>query len=324
LSQHKTRTTSRSQPAAQFFEAVVKALDRELSKPAEADALGRCASQRTLIRKLNKTRDALHMAGFKRISGRRILKGLSRSGVVHPIEIQRADQSCVSDPFWLIGMGLDDAPVDPIELLRASLPDGVVCYFTALAFHSLTTQLPSHHHIARLVRPSARSRRPPSVSATTGRSRRFHPLGILRFLYQGVPYYETKRDRSLVAGIQQCYLNPHTVFRITDPEQTLLDTLHRPLSCGGPTVVFEAWQIGTESLDEDRLLDHLHAIKDTRLHRRVGCMLEKTGHQPSASLRSFLNDVRDAIRRDDPDGRIPLLYGHQSPHVDRDWLLEIP
>jgi predicted transcriptional regulator of viral defense system len=32
------------------------------------------------------------------------------------------------------------------------------------------------------------------------------------------------------------------MVRITTLEQTLLDTLHRPLSCGGPPIVIEAWE----------------------------------------------------------------------------------
>ncbi|MFT3882954.1 MAG: hypothetical protein QM703_25270 [Gemmatales bacterium] len=69
-------------------------------------------------------------------------------------------------------------------------------------------------------------------------------LGEWLFTYKGLRYYKTTKENRLVPGIQTRFLNPTSIVRITSLEQTLLDTLHRPLSCGGPAVVMEAWEQG--------------------------------------------------------------------------------
>ena len=43
-------------------------------------------------------------------------------------------------------------------------PKGVVCFFSALAFHSLTSQVPGHHHMAVLTDS------PPAAAARPARS----------------------------------------------------------------------------------------------------------------------------------------------------------
>ena len=42
---------------------------------------------------------------------------------------------------------------------------------------------------------------------------------------------------------------PRAQIRITTLEQTLLDSLYKPFLCGGPEVVFEAWQDAVDRLD---------------------------------------------------------------------------
>ena len=77
-----------------------------------------------------------------------------------------------------IGLNGSTSELDPIELLQAMVPEGAICYFTAIHFHELSTQMPSHHHIARITDASpgtrelpigASPRRPPSPTSPTQR-----------------------------------------------------------------------------------------------------------------------------------------------------------
>ena len=56
----------------------------------------------------------------------------------------------------------------------------------------------------------------------------------------GCRRYTTRREAHRVVGVQTRYVNEKSRYRVTTLEQTLVDTLHRPHSCGGPAVVFEA------------------------------------------------------------------------------------
>ncbi len=137
-------------------------------------------------------------------------------------------------------------------------PSGVVCYFSALAFHSLTSQMPSHHHVALLTVPSRMggakevrqdekeevlrqetvAKKPDTDKTTRSKA---NPLGKVIFSLLDIPYYLTRRTKRLVPGVQNRSNGPRSQFRITTYEQTLLDTLYRPQKSGGPAVVLKAW-----------------------------------------------------------------------------------
>jgi predicted transcriptional regulator of viral defense system len=227
--------------------------------------------------------------------------------------------------MYTVGLQPSDT-IDPLELLQAAEPAGLVCYFTALAFHGLTTQSPTHHHIARLV---DRPRQPPSTAprvpvGDTGPKRSRDPLGKLRFTFKSVPYYETSRALHTVAGIQLRHLNDRSMVRITTREQALLDTLHRPVSCGGLSVAWEAWETGLSGLDEARLHEHLVALAEPRHLRRVGYLLEAFRYTPVTSLRSLLEDARTNLAADPAAQVVPLFPGLPAVTMNTAWRLDVP
>jgi predicted transcriptional regulator of viral defense system len=106
---------------------------------------------------------------------------------------------------------------------------------------------------------------------------------------------------------------------MTTLEQTLLDTLHKPWSCGGSSVVFEAWERGLPLLDETRVLEYLKKIGRTDLTRRVGYMLENNNYSPvDPKLCKLLNDAKAKVKK----GQmltIPLLPDVPSKALDDTW-----
>jgi len=217
--------------------------------------------------------------------------------------------------------------ISPIELLQAtqsSYQNTVICYFTALEYHELTTQDVPHHHVAVLKIPS-RKTQPETVTppATDEKISRNLKLGTLLFRYQTVPYYATYRDPALMPGIQTVRLSPSCLVRMTTLEQTLLDTLHRPWNCGGPAVVFEAWERGLPLLDDARLAHCLKTIGRADFTRRTGYMLEQFGHDASDSaLLALLSDAKAKVRSG-AEPTIPLLPDVPSKTLDEIWGLFI-
>jgi hypothetical protein len=258
-----------------------------------------------------------------------LLEWLCRLRLASPLPVE-------SESVYLLEIGASaEAEVDPLELLMAGKPSGVVCYFSAVAFHALTTQLVEHHHVAEL-RPQApgpeSGRREEDVAERPGRSpasgsrRPRRGLGKLLFRFQGIPYYSTRRSARLVPGVQTRGRGPRAQVRITTLEQTLLDTLYKPFHCGGPEVVFEAWQesVASRRIDEERLVSHLRAMNYPATARRLGVMLELTGGAPGAELRRFLQACQEAINRQGPHARISLLPGVDYQNLNEPWLVNTP
>ena len=201
-----------------------------------------------------------------------------------------------------------------------------------MTFHALTTQLVEHQHVAELraqgpklesERPSDNAVEPPAAS---GRTRKPRGLGNLLFHFQGIPYYSTRRSARLVPGVQTRHYGPRAQLRITTLEQTLLDTFYKPFHCGGPAVVFEAWQEGVTSrrIDEERLVEYLKTMNYPATVRRLGVMLELVSGTPGAELRRYLKACQAAIDRQSPYAQISLLPGVDYQKLNESWLVNTP
>ena len=319
-----------------YRESFLARLNQSLAAPTSVWPTVRCWTEPALDRIFRQVRDELAAEGVQ--SGQShssLLEWLCRLRLASRLPVE-------SESVYLLEIGANaEAEVDPLELMMAGKPSGVVCYFSAVAFHALTTQLVEHHHVAELhhhvaeLRPHVVdpdcgrpeedvAKRPESPPASA--SRRPRGLGKLLFRFQGVPFYSTRRSSRLVPGVQTRGHGPRANVRITTLEQTLLDTLYKPFHCGGPEVVFEAWQEGVASrrIDEERLVAHLRAMNYPATARRLGVMLELTGGAPGAELRRFLETSQQAIDRQSPHARISLLPGVDYQNLNEPWLVNTP
>lgn len=318
-----------SQPLDQtFIVGVVAGLASRLEQPTDNLPSVRCIARPALVAILLTVRDALAIPGHKRVTATTLLEVLRDAGIAHVVPLQDRAKDVRTDRLYAIGFGGASTDLDPVELLQAHEPDGVVCYFTALALLGLTTQLPTHHHIAQLV--SAEATRDVGVAAsaldpTAGEGLERAPaalpsLGSKAFSYQGIPYYTTRREAHRVVGVQTRYVNEKSRYRVTTIEQTLVDTLHRPHSCGGPAVVFEAWGAAGDLVDGTRLTTVVHAIGDERLARRVGYMLT----QFAPALVDSVRDMLPASWSATGQAMIPLLAGIPQTSIDSTWGVGVP
>jgi predicted transcriptional regulator of viral defense system len=314
-----------------YKEAFLASLSRFVAVPTDDWPTVRIWTKPSLDRVFQRVRDEIGESKSL-VSNTELIGWMTRLGLAWALETDAVK-------FYLLEMGASaDSGIDPWELMMAYEPSGIVCYFSALAFHSLTSQMPSHHHVAVLTESSRSDHRQkdqaaardgsPAASTSLDRAARAKgsPIGKVAFSYAGLPYYLTRRSRRLVPGIQNRSSGPRGRFRITTYEQSLLDTLHKPQNCGGPAVVLEAWQEATTSgrLDEERLVDYLVRMDYPSTSRRVGAMLQMIDHTPSSHLAEYLAQVKQDTDRGAPYAPISLLPGFHFSRLDEGWLVELP
>lgn len=303
---------------------IVAELAERLKAPSETIPNVQWLSDTRLIKLLVDIRNAVKAP--KALTGTRLLDLLIDSKLAR--QLPPDDFSDASKSPAIFSLDIGGVPsISPIELLQAtqsSYQNTVICYFTALERHELTTQEAPHHHVASLKAPSKQPRPQPVPNPSAADySGRKPSLGTLLFGYQEIPYYMTQRDPALVPGIQTVRLSPSCMVRMTTLEQTLLDTLHKPWSCGGPSVVFEAWERGLPLLDDARLALCLKTIGRTDYTRRAGYMLEQFGHATAANDLLALLSAAKAKVRSGAEPTITLLPDVPSKTHDETWGLYI-
>ncbi len=255
-----------------------------------------------------------------------LLDWLISTGLVFPLPVAPGSSAQAETQFYLVEVGAGpQSVVSPFELLQAFQPQGIVSFFSALSFHGLTTQPPPFHHTAiPTPRPPGlpRERPVPETSPSpTAAPHRDH-LGSHAFTHDSIRYYSTKRYRDLVPGIQTQILDPRIHLRVTDLEQTLLDTLMQPDACGGQSVIFEAWG-NLDRARPERLADYLHRLTLPVLTRRLGALLNLTGIAPPAPLLPVLAGAR-RLFASAPGPQVPLFRGQPGTLLDLEWNVLTP
>lgn len=314
--------------ALERWEIFLGALSERLSAPSEKFPTVRCWKHSTLeaeIKGVVRANQSELLTTFP--PAYKVVEHLKRMGWVQPIDAQSSEGRDHLE-FLLVDAGSREGqPVSALELLQAWLPAGVICYFSALTHHELTTQPAAYHHIARLEPPQPR-KEPISATESEPGTEAFErsPLGTDIFHFEEVTCYETRRDASLVPGVQMRVMSRRSWLRITTLEQTLLDTLLQPLRCGGEAVILEAWENGAKAMDADRMSEYLGKIQRDDLGRRVGAVLDLIGADVAKnSLGHRLGALKarlTAATAETPD--IPLLWGFRFPDRSEAWRVRIP
>jgi len=309
-----------------IFEELVSKLSEGFSKPSSVNPVVHCASRTTLIHAVSEIKNTSTSSRLRKSSAKSLLDHLNRAGLIHRIPVSQ-NRPEAGYQIFSVGFGVTPDEVSFPEILMALVPDGVICFFSAIHLHGLSTQIPPFHHIAKLRRTDKGIEREggafskPSAGSSASQSR--NRLGELIFDHEGYPYYVTKRQAERVPGQQQMYHGENSLIRITDREQTILDTLARPLSCGGPSVVFEVWNTAIESSDVGRIVQLIQSIGDCNLARRAGYMLESTGLTDAADVISTWLEQCEANA---PELSEPpsLLLGVAYSNLSSRWKLRVP
>ena len=305
------------------FEVFLRALRDRVSEATRENPTVRCWRRKKLRDEIATILNADPALALFRPANK-MIESLQRIGWLKAVPVESRD---AADAFFLVDMAAGEAEiVDPLELLQALRPSGVICYFSALNYYDLSTQVPTHHHIAWF--PSKTENLGGAVSnpAQNRKAAERNPLGVEKFRFQGVPYFLTKRDPSLLAGVQLREVSSRTRLRITTLEQTLLDTLLQPVRSGGEAVIFEAWENAMEQFDPDRMAQHLASIERIFLDRRVAAMLEMLGAGfESTSLAIRFGFVKERLKSEsEAFPPLSLLPGFDFPNSNKGWNIQVP
>ncbi len=302
---------------ADLLELLIAAFGREVGEPTADLGRARCISRRSFSQIWKRIKNAHPPLEKSGLSANDALSSLIEADLLTEVRGTGGPAGPVWDTLYMVGWGVTLADLDPLELLTALEPSGVVCYFSAFALHGLTTQVPTQHHVARLVERPLPTRAVPATRRTAG-SRR---LGTLRAQVNGVPYYSTQRTAQLVAGVQRRTLAPWLVVRCTTVAQTLIDGVLRSYCCGGPSVVIEAWEQAAEVTSAETLIELAEQIGHPPVSRRVGYMIETV-----AGFRDTVSPAR--LERLYPAGQdappIPLFPGFTPRTTNDRWQLQVP
>ena len=261
-------------------------------------------------------------------SGIEVLSHLCAMGLASQLPVTNNGGNAPSKDFYLVGMSAShELAITPFELLQAYNNYGVICFFSALSYYDLTTQIPPHHHIATIVKSekiNKQSLREKSPTPPIGSTKRKKNIGKFEFSYDGADYYSTRRKAYTIPGTKSRIYNQRTILKITTIEQTLLDTLQYPTHCGGPEVVFEAWENHINTIDEDLLFDYLQGIDTRSLNRRVGALFELLDYKPKLKLINFLSkSLSESDMHNDPYD-ITLLKGINYTNLNAHWKVLTP
>lgn len=307
------------------WEPFLKALTGRLAQPTPDLPSVHCVTRQALVQLIGDVASELRLPSTFP-TGKKVIEHLVSMGFASHVPIEDVSRPGPSRDFILLGIQESrELQVDPLELLQAYDPRGVICYFSALAYYDLTTQIPASHHIASLIthkaEPAAKSATKLSTAPKgTGRSK----LGTHMFSYCGVPFYSTKRSRKSIPGVKTRVLDPATNIHIATVEQTLLDTLQYPFHCGGPEVVLESWERQPRTTDEDLFLAYLKAIQIPPLTRRVGALFELLGIPAAGTLGSYLDATKKIVLEQPEIPWIPLLRGVPYSREIAGWKVLVP
>ena len=306
----------------------LNALTERLAKPSIHLPSVRCLTKYELSKLFKKIRRELCLPSTFP-SGLKILDHLVDMGLAAQIPIEGTKENFTSKTFYILGFrATHETDIDPLELLQAYKQKGIVCFFSALFYFDLTTQIPTHHHVATIVKQTERSSTEilDSIINETIHDHKSErgKLGSYVFSYQDLPFYSTNRNENTIPGIKLQVLNPRTQIRMTTIEQTLLDTLQYPYHCGGPEVIFESWKTHINKIDESLIIKYLKNINLLPLSRRLGAMLDIFDYHSGKDLLGFLEVVRSKISKNDEIRIIPLFKGVQYSNMNSTWRVLTP
>jgi predicted transcriptional regulator of viral defense system len=326
----KRQTIPSSQQAHR--QAFLACLNGKLGRSTFQWPTARCWTKTSFNNLCREIREELSASGLTfRESAKSLVAWLLEIGIAQRILAE-------GEIFYIFDVGLNSSiEIDPHELLMARMPSGVICYFSALSYFDLTTQVVQHYHIAELATPvpghaeeSTKPKDPQNLEKPKPQrrnaERKREKLGTLLFRYNSTPFYWTRRSARLVPGIQMRSHGPRAQIRITTLEQTLIDTLYKPFHCGGPEVIFEAWREGLASgrVDQVILADYLTRMQYPASARRLAALLNILGVPPGKDLASVLEKFRQAIDPTNPFVRISLLPGVRYQELNRQWQVDTP
>ncbi len=197
----------------------------------------------------------------------KVIRELLRPGHLVPIE-------GVSGVYRIDVPYADVIPVTDDQVVQEANPLAVFGHLTALAYHSLTDQIPAAIQATHY--------QPPDAARI--------PLGTAPEEWSGLSPPPLRRPKQVgKVPVQWFFIkggwdfghainyNQGLPVYVTDVERTLLDVIRSPGDVGGAAIVLRAWRQAREGLNLDRLVEYTDRFNLGILRQRVGFLVEALG-----------------------------------------------
>lgn len=191
--------------------------------------------------------------------------------------------------------------VHEFEIAMALVSPAAVSHWSALHHYGLTQQVPRKVFVLTTTETSTPQSRGSKARPIHGG----YPVGTT--VYQ---FVQIKRERFF--GTQKIWVGDARVT-MTDPERTLLDGLMMPNYCGDFAEVLHCFEVWSDRLDIDRILQY--ALKlDAAMAKRLGWVLEHSGFALER-LKPLMEVPIKGYRPLDPTGP-------RRGSCDRRWMIQ--
>lgn len=279
----------------------------EILQRTSNGSIPECISYKALNKEITDIKNNLCLPELKRTTNSNLILHMINASVIHEINL---DYSKDNLRYFYIGLKKDMATLDPIELLSAFCPDGVLCFFSAMQYYELTTQFSPYYHIAKVnytkIAPKQFQNIDQNGPEETIRSKN----GIKYFSYKSTPYYLTNRNIKTIPGNKIIFFKGRE-YKIVTLEQLLIDCLLYPLKSGGFSVINEVWETASRYLKQSEILKILTEINRNDINQKTGYMLDLLDIKIEESLYSFL--------RKNISNECQLLYGYNFVTLNEKW-----
>ena len=169
---------------------------------------------------------------------------------------------------YVVQTPLLDAEVHPFALAAALMEPSAISHWSALAYHGLTTQIPSMIQASTtqsVVTPEMRG----------GAAYRPRGRAVWRALNIEFEFIRVKPEHFF--GFQRDWVSRWHRVAITDPERTLLDMVAHPQVFGGIRMAIETLDVHLGQLDPAKLADYALRYDVGAVLKRLGWMMETLG-----------------------------------------------
>jgi hypothetical protein len=211
----------------------------------------------------------------------------------------------------------------PAELAMAFFDQGYICFGTALYWNNLTDQIPTNYYVANERATANRGKATLALDnfylqdqfiKPARESSRYATFGDCRFTL-------IERSHSGFLGVinKTIESNGRTIlFRLTDPERTLIDCAVAPQRAGGIQTVVDAFRTNTTTPSLKKLLSYYDALGFQYPYwQRIGLIISHTQGKNAAEL------WRKHFGK--PKCRFYVEHGYKADWVvDSDWSVAYP
>ena len=200
-------------------------------------------------------------------------------------------------------------------VMQKRYPNAYFAYYTALAYHNLTEQLPKTVYLCKEVSRHSGGiiESQQAIDQAFKKSPRISNRKIIR---PNATYMYSESNYSENSGIIRREIDVNVFAKITNLERTLVDALVRPEYCGGVWEVLKAYNSAADSISINKVLAYLKKLNYIYpFHQRLGFYLTKSGNYSKKQIKLIPANS---------NWNFYLAHGLDNLEFDKQWKIYYP